>query len=51
MPPVPTEELPGELLERFSGPAHEALMRLLVWLSPVTVRGAEAAVTPLREGC
>ncbi len=51
MPPVPTVELPGELLERFTGPAHEALMRLLLWLSPVTVRGAGAAVIELREGC
>jgi hypothetical protein len=46
MPPVPTEDLPGELLERFTGPAHEALTRLLVWLSPVTVGAIE-----LREGC
>ena len=38
MPPVPEAELPGELITRFGGPAHEALMRLLVWLSPVTVR-------------
>jgi len=37
MPPVPEAQLPGELIERFAGPAHEALRRLLVWLSPVTV--------------
>ncbi len=50
MPPVPEALLPGELIERFTGPAHEALMRLLVWLSPVTVgRGQPAAIT-LHEG-
>jgi hypothetical protein len=51
MPPVPTEDLPGELLERFTGPAHEALTRLLVWLSPATVRGETPAAIELREGC
>lgn len=51
MPPVPTEDLPGELLERLTGPAHEALTRLLVWLSPVTVRGPCTAAIELREGC
>jgi hypothetical protein len=51
MPPVPEVQLPGELIERFTGPAHEALMRLLVWLSPVTVgRGQIVAIT-LHEGC
>ena len=45
MPPVPAVQLPGELIARFGGPAHEALMRLLVWLSPVTVgRGQPAAI-------
>ncbi|HEY2978771.1 MAG TPA: hypothetical protein VGJ35_12460, partial [Burkholderiaceae bacterium] len=39
IPPVAAEQLPGGLLERFTGPAHEVLMRLLVWLGPVTVRG------------
>jgi hypothetical protein len=51
MPPVPAEDLPGELLERFTGPSHEALMRLLVWLGPVTVRVAAPAAIELREGC
>jgi hypothetical protein len=51
MPPVPTEELPGELLQRLTGPAHEAVTRLLVWLSPVTVRGRCTAAIELREGC
>ena len=51
MPPIPQEQLPGELIARFVGPAHEALMRLLVWLSPVTVgRGQPAAVTLLEAG-
>ncbi len=46
MPPVPEALLPGELIDRFTGPVHEALMRLLVWLSPVTVgRGQPAAIT------
>ena len=45
MPPVPQAQLPGELIARFAGPAHEALMRLLVWLSPATVgRGQPAAI-------
>ncbi|HUG22843.1 MAG TPA: hypothetical protein VMN83_09985 [Albitalea sp.] len=50
MPPVTTQDLPGELLARFEGPAHEALMRLLIWLSPLTHHGAELAVIELREG-
>jgi hypothetical protein len=50
MPPVRAEDLPGELLERFTGPAHEALLRLLMWLSPITVGGTPAAATELREG-
>ncbi len=42
----PEAQLAGELITRFAGPAHEALMRLLVWLSPVTVgRGQPAAIT------
>ena len=49
MPPVPQAQLPGELIVRLAvtdaGPAPEALMRLLVWLSPVTVgRGQPAAI-------
>jgi len=38
MPPVAEERLPGELIARFTGPAAAALMRLLVWLSPLTAR-------------
>ena len=45
MPPATTERCPVSLLERFAGNAEEMLMRLLVFLSPLTV-------TPinLREG-
>jgi hypothetical protein len=45
MPPVATEQCPASLLERFVGDAEEALMRLLVFLSPLTVRAIA-----LREG-
>lgn len=50
MPPVPEALLPGELIERFTGPAHEALMRLLVWLSPVTIGRRQPVVITLHEG-
>ena len=36
MPPVATHELPASLIERFSGRAEESLMRLLVFLTPLT---------------
>ena len=49
MPPVPEAQLPGELIARFAGPAYEALMRLLVWLSPVTVGRGQAAAITLHE--
>jgi hypothetical protein len=49
MPPVPEAQLPGELITRFAGPAHEALMRLLVWLSPVTVSRGQPAAIKLHE--
>lgn len=49
MPPVAEEQMPGELVERFAGPAHEALTRLLVWLSPGTVRAGEPVVIELNE--
>lgn len=51
MPPVPEEQLPGGLVERFAGPTHESLTRLLVWLSPVTVRSGEPFVVELSEAC
>ena len=45
MPPVPEAQLPGELITRFVGPSHEAryeaVVRLLVWLSPVTIGRAQ----------
>jgi hypothetical protein len=50
MPPVPEAQLPGELIERFGGPVPEALMRLLIWLSPVTVGRGQPAAIELHEG-
>jgi hypothetical protein len=50
MPPVPEGELPGGLIERFTGPAPAALTALLLWLSPVSVRGGEPVVIELHEG-
>ena len=38
MPHVVSDLFPASLLERFSGSAEEALMRLLVFLSPITVK-------------
>ena len=49
MPPVPEAQLPGELIARFAGPAPEAVMRLLVWLSPVTVGRGQCAAIKLNE--
>ena len=49
MPPVSEAQLPGELIARFAGPAHEALMRLLVWLSPATVGRGQPAAIKLHE--
>jgi hypothetical protein len=37
MPPVDSDRFPTALLERFTGSAAEQLMRLLVFLSPLTV--------------
>ena len=37
MPPVPVIAMPSSLLARFGGTAAEALLRLLVFLSPLTV--------------
>lgn len=50
MPPVAAQRLPGELIERFFGAAHEVLLRLLVWLAPVTAGGAGPAAIELSEG-
>lgn len=49
MPPVPQAQLPGELIARFAGPAHEALMRLLIWLSPVSVGRGQTVAIKLNE--
>ena len=40
MPPVATDAMPLSLLERFMGNRQEALIRLLVFLSPLTVTAA-----------
>ena len=37
MPPVAMDRVPASLLERFTADAQEALLRLLVFLSPLTV--------------
>ena len=37
MPPVAIERCPGSLLERFAGNIEHALVRLLVFISPLTV--------------
>ncbi len=49
MPPVPEGQLPGALIERFAGAPAEALMRLLVWLSPLTVGRGQGAAIRLHE--
>jgi len=38
MPPVGTEQLPAGLLERFPGSDAQALIRLLIFLTPITAR-------------
>ena len=38
MPPIDLTLLPASLIERFSGPADESMRRLLIYLSPLTVR-------------
>ena len=47
MPPVALSQLPDSLIERFIGTAEEILMRLLVFLSPLTV----GHPVILNEGC
>ena len=49
MPPVSQAQLPGELIARFAGPVPAALMRLLVWLSPVTAGRGQPAPIKLHE--
>ena len=46
MPPVALGRLPGELLDRFAGQVAEPLLRLLLFLAPLSVRSLIAA----REG-
>ena len=46
MPPVTADRLPGELLERFAGQTAEPLLRLLLFLNPLTVR----SMIVIREG-
>lgn len=38
MPPVATTEFPASLRDRFTGSAADSMMRLLAFLTPVTVR-------------
>ncbi|MCR4299616.1 MAG: hypothetical protein NUV75_12880 [Gallionella sp.] len=46
MPPVAVLGLPGEFLQRFAGKTEEPLMRLLLFLAPLSVR----ALIANREG-
>jgi len=50
MPPVDVLGFPLTLLERFMGSPEDSLMRLLVFLSPVTLRAGEPAATEIFEG-
>ena len=50
MPPADVLGFPGTLLERFLGSPADSLMRLLVFLSPVTLRGGEPAAFEVCEG-
>ena len=50
MPPADVLGFPGTLLERFTGSPADSLMRLLVFLSPVTLRSAGAAAVEVFEG-
>lgn len=50
MPPADVLGFPGTLLERFAGSPANSLMRLLVFLSPVTLRGGGAAAVEVFEG-
>jgi hypothetical protein len=48
MPPLPLVDLPQALLERF-GAAPAGLMRLLVWLSPLSTAQPTHAENTLQE--
>lgn len=49
MPSADVLGFPGTLLERFAGSPANSLMRLLVFLSPVTLRGGGAAAVEVFE--
>jgi hypothetical protein len=49
MPPVDVLGFPGTLLERFGGSPAHSLLRLLVFLSPVTLRGGGAPAVEVFE--
>jgi hypothetical protein len=50
MPPVDVLGFPGTLLERFGGLPADSLMHLLVFLSPLTLRGGGAPAAEVFEG-
>jgi len=50
MPCADVLGFPGTLLERFAGSPAHSLMRLLVFLSPVTLRGGGAVAVEVFEG-
>ena len=50
MPPVDGQGFPGTLLERFAGLPEHSLMRLLMFLSPLTLRGGEAVAIEVFGG-
>ena len=50
MPPADVLGFPGTLLEHFTGSPADSLMRLLVFLSPVTLRGGGVTVARVFEG-
>lgn len=50
MPPADVLGFPLTLLERFTGSPANSLMRLLVFLSPVTLRGGGPAAVEVFEG-
>ena len=49
MPSADVLGFPGTLLKRFAGSPANSLMRLLVFLSPVTLRGGGAAAVEVFE--
>ena len=49
MPPADVLGFPDTLLERFEGSPADSLMRFLVLLSPMTLRGGSVAVAELLE--